>query len=151
EWSSSTSTGGRRPVRTICPSSRISCSDRRGRYAPEQGYLAMSLTRMTSIRVFTALICLLFVPALSWAADRPSSAQKAAASEYLDAAASGSPQAVALAIPPSDLEALRNKVLTQLREEAANGDATVRVRLFGRGKSLAEIERLTPIDFYATL
>jgi hypothetical protein len=111
----------------------------------------MSLTRMTSIRVFSALICLLLAPALSSAADKPSSAQKAAASEYLDAVASGSPQAVAFAIHPADLEALRNKVLTQLREEAARGESTIRVRLFGRGKPLAEIEHLTPIDFYATL
>ncbi len=106
---------------------------------------------MTSIRMFSALICLLLAPALSSAADRPSSAQKAAASEYLDAVASGSPQAVAFAIHPSDLEALRNKVLTQLRAEAAQGESTIRVRLFGRGKPLAEIEHLTPIDFYATL
>jgi hypothetical protein len=106
---------------------------------------------MTLTRVLSALICLLLAPALAAAADKPNSAQKAGASEYLDAVASGSPQAVAFAIHPSDLEALRNKVLTQLREEAAKGESTVRVRLFGRGKSLAEIERLTPIDFYATL
>ncbi len=106
---------------------------------------------MTLIRVLSALLCLLLAPALAGAADKPSSAQKAAASEYLDAVASGSPQAVAFAIHPTDLEALRNKVLTQLREEAGKGDSTVRVRLFGRAKSLAEIEHLTPIDFYATL
>src|SRR5690242_12139229 len=112
----------------------------------------MSLTRMTSTRVLSAVLCLLLLaPMLASAADKPTSAQKAAASEYLDAVASGSPQAVAFAIHPADLEALRNRVLTELREEAAKGESTIRVRLFGRGKSLAELEHLTPIDFYATL
>ena len=107
---------------------------------------------MTLTRVLSALLlCLLLAPVLAGAADKPSSAQKAAASEYLDAVASGNPQAVAFAIHPADLEALRNRVLTQLREEAAKGDSTIRVRLFGRGKPLAEIEHLTPIDFSATL
>ena len=107
---------------------------------------------MISTRVLSALLCLLLlVPVLASAADKPSSAQKQAASEYLDAVASGSPQAVAFAIHPTDLEALRNKVLTQLRDEAAKGESTIRVRLFGRGKPLAEIEHLTPLDFYATL
>jgi hypothetical protein len=106
---------------------------------------------MTLIRVFSAVICLLLAPALAGAADRPSSAQKRAASEYLDAVASGSPQAVAFAIHPDELEALRMKVLTQLREEASHGDSTVRVRLFGRGKPLAELERMTAIDFYVAL
>ena len=106
---------------------------------------------MTFTRVLSALLCLLLAPAIAGAADRPDRAQKAAASEFLDAVASGSPQAVAYAIHPSDLEALRNKVLTQLREEAARGESTIRVRLFGRGRPLAEIEHLTPIDFYATL
>jgi hypothetical protein len=112
----------------------------------------MSLTRMTSTRVLSAVLCLLlFAPVLALAAEKPTSAQKAAASEYLDAVASGSPQAVAFAIHPADLEALRTRVLTQLRDEAAKGESTIRVRLFGRGKSLAELEHLTPIDFYATL
>ena len=107
---------------------------------------------MTSIRVLSAVLCLLLLaPVLASASEKPSSAQKAAASEYLDAVASGSPQAIAFALHPTDLEALRNKVLTQLRDEAAKGDSTIRVRLFGRGKPLAEIEHLTPIDFYATL
>src|SRR5262245_51603256 len=106
---------------------------------------------MTSIRTLSALICLLLVPVLAGAADRPSGAQKDAVKEYLNALASGSPQAVAFAIHPADLEALRNKVLTQLREEAARGESTVRVRLFGRARPLAEIERLTPIDFYSTI
>jgi len=106
---------------------------------------------MTLIRVLSAVLCLLLVPVLAAAADKPNSAQRDAVKEYLNAVASGSPQAVAFAIHPTDLEALRNKVLTQLREEAAKGESTVRVRLFGRGRPLTEIERLTPIDFYATI
>jgi hypothetical protein len=106
---------------------------------------------MTLTRMLTALICVLFVPVLAGAADKPNGAQKDAVKEYLNAVASGNPQAVAFAIHPTDLEALRNKVLTQLREEAAKGESTVRVRLFGRGRPLNEIERLTPIDFYSTI
>jgi hypothetical protein len=117
----------------------------------------MSLTRMTWTRVFSTAACLLLLPALvllsapAAAADKPNGAQKRAASEFLDAVASGSPQAVAFAIHPTELETLRSRVLTQLREEAAKGDSTVRVRLFGRGKPLTEIERLTAIDFYVAL
>lgn len=113
--------------------------------------MAVSLTRMKWNRVFSTALCLLLLPVLAGAADKPNGAQKRAASEFLDAVASGSPQAVAFAIHPSDLEALRARVLTQLREEAAKGDSTVRVRLFGRAKPLPEIERLTAIDFYVTL
>ncbi len=106
---------------------------------------------MTLIRVISAVLCLLLAPALAAAVDKPNGAQKRAAGEYLDAVASGSPQAVAYAIHPAELEALRTKLLTQLREEAAKGDSTVRVRLFGRGKPLPEIERMTAIDFYVAL
>jgi len=117
----------------------------------------MSLTRMTWTRVFSKAVCLLLLPAVlllsapADAADKPNSAQRRAASEFLDAVASGSPQAVAFAIHPAQLEALRSRVLTQLRDEAAKGDSTIRVRLFGRGKPLAEIERMTAIDFYVAL
>jgi hypothetical protein len=106
----------------------------------------MSLTRVLSV-----LLCLLLAPILAGAAEKPTSAQKDAVREYLDAVASGNPQAVAFAIHPTDLENLRNRVLTELRDEATRGDSTIRVRLFGRGKPLAEIEHLTPIDFYAAL
>jgi hypothetical protein len=100
-----------------------------------------------------ALLGLLLVPAALSAAnlEKPSGAQKRAVEEYLDAVASGSPQAVAYAIHPSDLEALRTKILTELRDEAGRGDSTIRARLFGPGRPLADIEHLTAIDFYATL
>jgi hypothetical protein len=101
-----------------------------------------------------ALFGLLLTPALALgavAAEKPTGAQKRAAEEYLDAVASGSPSAVAYAIHPSDLAALRERILTQLRDEAGRGDGTIRSRLFGPGRQLAEIERLTPLDFYAAL
>jgi hypothetical protein len=116
----------------------------RTRHSRISGLLAVALT---------ALIGLMLAPALLHAAslEKPSGAQRRAAEEFLDAVASGNPQAVAYAIHPADLEALRTKILTQLREEAGRGDGTIRARLFGPGRPLAEIERLTPIDFYANL
>jgi hypothetical protein len=96
---------------------------------------------------------LLFAPGFASAADvpTPSGPQKRAAEEYLDAVASGSPQALAFAIHPDDITALRNRILTMLREEAGRGDSTIRVRLFGPGRPLAEIERLTAPDFFVAL
>jgi hypothetical protein len=97
-----------------------------------------------------AVFCLLtFGPA--GAADKPSGSQKRAAEEFLDAVASGDPRAVAYAIHPTEVENLRLRILGQLREEAGRGDGTIRARLFGPGRSLAELERLTAIDFYAAL
>jgi hypothetical protein len=117
----------------------------------------MSLTQSFRFSVAVRVACavllgLALVRALPAAnLEKPSGAQKRAVEEYLDAVASGSPQAVAYAIHPSDLEALRTKILTQLRDEAGRGDGTIRARLFGPGRPLADLERLTPIDFYANL
>jgi hypothetical protein len=77
--------------------------------------------------------------------------QRDAALEFLQAVASGEPEAVALALHPDDLKALRLKLLTLLRNEAKRGDHTVRDRLFGPAKQLDEIEHLTDTGFYATL
>ena len=77
--------------------------------------------------------------------------QKSAALEFLQAVASGDPEAVALAIHPDDLRALRLRILNLLRSEAKRNDSTVRNRLFGPAKQLDEIERLTDTGFYATL
>jgi hypothetical protein len=98
-----------------------------------------------------AALCLLFAASLAMAAEKPSGAQKRAAEEFLDAVASGDPRAVAYAIHPTELENLRLRILTQLREEAGRGDSTIRARLFGPGRPLADLERLTAIDFYAAL
>jgi hypothetical protein len=65
--------------------------------------------------------------------------------------ASGDPQSVAYAIHPAELDALRSKILTQLREEAAKKDSTLRGRLFGTAMPLAELERLTSVGFYTAL
>src|SRR5438105_4851146 len=80
-----------------------------------------------------------------------SMSQKNAALEFLQAVASGDPEAVAFAIHPDELRALRLRILTLLHEEAKRGDSTVRNRLFGPARPLDEIEHLTDTGFYATL
>jgi len=77
--------------------------------------------------------------------------QKNAALEFLQAVASGDPEAVAFAMHPDDLRALRLRILTLLHEEAKRGDSTVRNRLFGPARPLDEIEHLTDTGFYASL
>lgn len=77
--------------------------------------------------------------------------QKRAVEEFLGAVASGRPEAVAYAIHPAALETLRTRILDLLRSEEDRGDFTVRARLFGRATRVAELERLTPNDFYALL
>src|SRR6267143_5045550 len=72
-------------------------------------------------------------------------------SSDLQAVASGDPEAVAFAIHPDDLRALRLRILTLLHDEAKRGDSTVRDRLFGAARPLDEIEHLTDTGFYATL
>jgi hypothetical protein len=94
----------------------------------------------------------LLVPAVSApVADKVTNGQRTAVLEFLSAVASGDPQAVAFSIHPDDLQALRLRILTLLREEAKRGDGTIRSRLFGQGMPLDEIERLTNTGFYATL
>jgi hypothetical protein len=113
--------------------------------------MTLPLRPSTALLGLLTTLCLMLAPGLALAAEKPSGAQKRAAEEFLDAVASGDPHAVAYAIHPAELEALRMRVLTQLREEAGRGDSTYRVRLFGPGLPLADIERLTAIDFYAAL
>ncbi|MFL6604363.1 MAG: hypothetical protein ACJ8R9_23930 [Steroidobacteraceae bacterium] len=84
-------------------------------------------------------------------AEKVTSGQRMAVLEFLSAVASGDPQAVAFTLHPDDLQALRLRILTLLRDEAKRGDSTIRARLFGPGMPLEEIERLTNIGFYATL
>lgn len=100
------------------------------------------------------VLALLLVPAAeSWSAEvtKVGGDQKRAVEQYLDAVASGNPQAVAMAIHADDIEALRTKVMDLLRAEAKNGDNTIRGRLFGPGLPLAEIERYTAINLYAAI
>jgi hypothetical protein len=84
-------------------------------------------------------------------AEKVTNGQRTAVLEFLSAVASGDPQAVASTIHPDDLQALRLRILTLLREEAKRGDGTIRSRLFGQGMPLDEIERLTNTGFYGTL
>jgi hypothetical protein len=79
------------------------------------------------------------------------SSQKSAALEFLQAVASGDAEAVARALHPEDLQALRLRILTLLHSEAKRSDHTVRDRLFGPARALDEIEHLTDTGFYATL
>jgi hypothetical protein len=98
------------------------------------------------------LVAFLLMPAAGApVAEKVTSGQRAAVLEFLSAVASGDPQAVAFSIHPDDLQALRLRILTLLRDEAKRGDGTIRSRLFGQGMPLGEIERLTNTGFYATL
>jgi hypothetical protein len=83
--------------------------------------------------------------------EKVSTGQRAAALELLSAVASGDPQAMALAIHPDDLQALRQRLLALMRQEVQRGDSTIRSRLFGPGMPLEDIERLTPTAFFGTL
>ncbi|MBU3672490.1 MAG: hypothetical protein FGM43_08040 [Sinobacteraceae bacterium] len=85
------------------------------------------------------------------AADDVSAAQRRAAGEFLTAAAAGDAQALAFALHPAELERLRSSVLQQLRDEDARGMSTLRARLFGEAQPLADIERLTSINFFRAL
>lgn len=83
-------------------------------------------------------------------AEEITGAQRRAAEEFLAAVASGSPQALAYAIHPAELDEFRLRILEQLRDEAKRGQSTMRSRLFGPGMPLSDIERLTSISFYVT-
>jgi hypothetical protein len=85
------------------------------------------------------------------AADSVTSGQKAAASEFLAAVASGNAQDIGYAIHPAELEELRTHLLELLRAEAKRGDSTLRARLFGPGLTLPELERFTAVAFYGAL
>ncbi len=114
----------------------------------------MNLLRPARRASLLPVLALLLVPAAeSWSAEvtKVGGDQKRAVEQYLDAVASGNPQAVAMAIHADDIEALRTKVMDLLRAEAKNGDNTIRNRLFGPGLPLAEIERYTAINLYAAI
>jgi hypothetical protein len=106
------------------------------------------------VRLHQGGALLLILAALAWspvfsAPTSVSTAQRTAVLAFLQAVASGDPQAVAQTLHPDDLRALRLRVLRLL--EAERGDGAVRSRLFGQGMALDEIERLTDAGFYATL
>ena len=96
-----------------------------------------------------ALGCLSSTPAS--AAENVTAGQERAAAEYLAAVAAGDAQAVAFAIHPTELDRLRITTVQKLREEAGRGESAMRVRLFGDGMPLGEIERLTSVNLFRNL
>ena len=108
---------------------------------PEAGFSLPSL----------ALISLLVLAGAPALAAGPNGAQERGAEQFLRAVASGSAQAVVQEMHPDEVEKLRSRLLLLLRAEASRGDSTYRSRLFGPGRSLAELESMTAIRFYAVL
>ncbi len=84
-------------------------------------------------------------------AESVTGAQRQAASDYLLAVSRNDPQAIAYAIHPAELDRLRFGVLQKLREESARGGNAIRERLFGGAMPLADIERLTSVNFFRTV
>jgi hypothetical protein len=85
-------------------------------------------------------------------AEDVTSAQRRAALEYLNAAASGSAQAIAFAVHPDELDRLRTTLVARLREEQrAGGEASIRARLFGPATTLQDVERMTSLNFFQNL
>jgi len=101
-------------------------------------------------RVLISLLLLVgaAVPAF---ATGPNGAQQKGAEAFITAVASGNAQAIAQELHPDELDKLRTRLLTLLRAEASRSDNTYRARLFGPGRSLAELESMTAIRFYAAL
>jgi hypothetical protein len=99
-----------------------------------------------------ALICMLLL-AVAWpvAAANPNGAQEKGAEAFLAALAGGNVMAVAQELHPDEVEKLRTRLIALFRAEASRSDNTYRSRLFGPGRTLAELERMTPVAFYAAL
>jgi hypothetical protein len=81
----------------------------------------------------------------------PTNAQEKGARDFLAAVASGNAQAIGQELHPDELEKLRLRLLELLRAENSRRDNTYRSRLFGPGRSLAELESMTAVRFYAAL
>src|SRR5882672_11626375 len=81
----------------------------------------------------------------------PNGAQQKGAEAFITAVASGNAQAIAQELHPDELEKLRTRLLTLMRAEASRNDNTYRSRLFGPGRSLTDLESMTPVRFYAAL
>ena len=97
------------------------------------------------------LMVLTSLASLPAAAAGPSGAQERGAEAFLAAVASGSAQSIGQELHPDELEKLRSRLLTLLRAENSRSDNTYRSRLFGPGRTLADIERMTPVGFYTAL
>ena len=100
----------------------------------------------------TCLFSLLLALAAATAqAAGPSGAQEKGAAAFLTAVASGNAQAIAQELHPDELEKLRTRLLTPLRAEGQRSDNTYRTRLFGPGRTLADLESMTAVRFYTAL
>jgi hypothetical protein len=119
------------------------------------GYSVFALGARTARRaVVYCLLCafaLLLASVANAQTTSVSGAQARGAEQFLAAVASGSPQSVALAFHPTELEGLRTRLLARLRADESQSNATARARLFGAGMPLAELERMTGASFYAEL
>ncbi|MGD9598725.1 MAG: hypothetical protein AB7G76_00285 [Steroidobacteraceae bacterium] len=109
----------------------------------------MSAQKGSGTRLMAALV-LVCATAVAGAAG-VSGAQERAAAEFLAAAASGHPQALAEALHPDELHRLRTAISARLTADAASGDQTARQRLFGEASNLGDIERLTDVNFFAAI
>jgi len=98
--------------------------------------------------IFTVLLASACLPA---SAAGPNGAQQRGAEAFLAALAGGNVMAVAQELHPDEVEKLRARLLELHRAEASRSDNTYRSRLFGPGRSLAELESMTPVRFYAAL
>ena len=94
---------------------------------------------------------LLVVAGATARAAGPSGAQEKGAAAFLAAVATGNAQAVAQELHPDELEKLRTRLLVLLRAENIRSDNTYRSRLFGPGRSLADLESMTAVRFYTAL
>jgi hypothetical protein len=81
----------------------------------------------------------------------PSGAQERGAEQFLNAVASGNFQAAAQEMHPDEVEKLRSRLLELMRAEASRSDSTYRSRMFGPGRSLKELEGMTPVRFFGAL
>jgi hypothetical protein len=98
--------------------------------------------------IFAVLLASGCLPA---SAAGPNGAQQRGAEAFLAALAGGNVMVVAQELHPDEVEKLRTRLLTLFRAEASRSDNTYRSRLFGPGRSLAELESMTPVRFYAAL
>jgi hypothetical protein len=102
---------------------------------------------------FAALLgaCLWVAGTQPLVAANGSFAQHTAAEQYLAALAAGDAQAMAMSILEDELVQLRNRLLDEMKLEADRNESLTRTRLFGDGMPLADIERLTPHNFFVAL
>jgi len=99
-----------------------------------------------------ALISLmLLVVAATASAAGPNGAQQQGAEAFLAALGGGNVMNVAQELHPDEVEKLRTRLIALFRAEASRSDNTYRARLFGPGRSLADLESMTAVRFYAAL